>query len=444
MGKNMRRYALLGALFGLAFPIVSSFLWVYQQGLVFSPANLLRAQVNNPLQWIIDSAPLFLAFFAYLAGVRQDRVQELNQSMSMRLHERDSLVMELEATRAELERIVTRQVGQLKAAAQVAREAATIRDLEELLGLTVNLISERLGFYHAGIFMLDAAREYAVLRAASSEGGMRMLARQHKLKVGEVGLVGYVAGSGEARIALDVGKDAVFFNNPDLPRTRSEMALPLKTYQRVIGVLDVQSEQVQAFTDEDLKILQTLADQIALAIDNTRLLSESQQALRELQALYRLQENVGWQDYLQQRQPAYILDQGEVSPAHPSLETPPSSEEAGAHVLRLPISMRGQGLGQLVLQRENSESPWTAEETEMVRTTINQVALALENARLLEKTRRDAVRERVVTDISAQLWASTDIHTILRTAVHELGQTLEASDALIQLESPVSPEPSGD
>jgi len=312
------------------------------------------------------------------------------------------------------------------------------------LGLTVNLISERLGFYHAGIFMLDAAREYAVLRAASSEGGMRMLARQHKLKVGEVGLVGYVAGSGEARIALDVGKDAVFFNNPDLPRTRSEMALPLKTYQRVIGVLDVQSEQVQAFTDEDLKILQTLADQIALAIDNTRLLSESQQALRELQALYRLQENVGWQDYLQQRQPAYILDQGEVSPAHPSLETPPSSEEAGAHVLRLPISMRGQGLGQLVLQRENSESPWTAEETEMVRTTINQVALALENARLLEKTRRDAVRERVVTDISAQLWASTDIHTILRTAVHELGQTLEASDALIQLESPVSPEPSGD
>lgn len=444
MGKYSRRYAILGVLFGLAFPIISSFLWVYQQGLALTPANLLHAQVNNPLQWIIDSAPLFLALFAYMAGVRQDRVTELNQSMQAQLAERSELVTELETTRAELEQIVTRQVGQLKAAAQVAREAATIRDLEELLGMTVNLISERLGFYHAGIFLLDSVREYAVLRAASSQGGLRMLARQHKLKVGEVGLVGHVAGSGEARIALDVGTDAVYFNNPDLPLTRSEMALPLKTYQRVIGVLDVQSQEVQAFTEEDLNILQILADQIALAIENARLLSESQQALRELQSLYRLQENLSWKEYLDQHQPAYHLDLDEVRPAPPGIEFSPAPESDSAHLLRLPISMRGQQLGQLVLQREADEAAWNEDEKDMVRTTLNQVALALENARLLEKTRRDAMRERVVTDISAQLWASTDIHTILRTALLELGQTLESSEAFIQLDLPAAQEESGD
>ncbi len=140
-----------------------------------------------------------------------------------------------------------------------------------MLEESVRLISEQFGFYHAGVFLVDERGEYAVLRAASSEGGQRMLARGHKLKVGEVGIVGYVAGSGEPRVATDVSSDAVFFRNPDLPDTRSEMALPLRVQERVIGVLDVQSTQPAAFTEEDVVVLQTMADQLAVAIANGQL-----------------------------------------------------------------------------------------------------------------------------------------------------------------------------
>ena len=265
------------------FPSFPPFCSSSPTSLPFNFQSIIQAQVNNPLQWIINTAPLFLGLFAYAAGARQDRVESLNKSLKSRLEERAALITELEGVKAQLQQTVNRQLIQLKTAAEVAREALTIGDMATLLEQTAHLISDRFGFYHTGIFLLDAKREYAVLRAASSLGGQRMLARQHKLRVGEVGIVGYVAGKGAPRIALDVGADAVYFDNPDLPQTSSEMALPLIVQGAVIGVLDVQSTQTQAFSDEDVKILQTLADQIALAIENARLLNETREALRELQ-----------------------------------------------------------------------------------------------------------------------------------------------------------------
>jgi len=157
---------------------------------------------------------------------------------------------------------------QLQTVADVARNIVSTRQVDSLLTLVTRLVSERFGFYHAGIFLLDEPGEFAVLRAASSPGGIRMLERQHKLRVGQVGIVGYVTGTGEPRIATDVGEDAVFFNNPDLPETRSEMALPLKLGDLIIGALDVQSIEPDAFSQEDVALFTTLADQISVAIEN--------------------------------------------------------------------------------------------------------------------------------------------------------------------------------
>jgi signal transduction histidine kinase len=168
----------------------------------------------------------------------------------------------------------------LELAAQVARDATAIRDVAELLDTAVHLISDRFDFYHAGIFLVEG--EYAVLCAASSPGGQQMLAHGHKLKVGEVGIVGHVALMGEPRIALDVGTEAVFFDNPHLPGTRSEIALPLKVRGEVIGVLDVQSLESAAFSDEDVGILLTLADQIAVAIERTRAENKLKETLADL------------------------------------------------------------------------------------------------------------------------------------------------------------------
>ncbi len=148
-----------------------------------------------------------------------DEIEELGNEFNRMAAQLKGLITGLEERVAERTRDLERRTTQLQAAAEVAREAAAIRNLDALLDDVVHLISDRFGFYHAGIFLLDDAREYAVLRAASSEGGQRMLARGHKLAVGKIGIVGFVAGSGQPRIALDVGEDAVFFDNPDLPLT---------------------------------------------------------------------------------------------------------------------------------------------------------------------------------------------------------------------------------
>lgn len=194
---------------------------------------------------------------------------------------------ELDRRVAERTRDLQRRSIQLQTASEVARDATAILDMDKLLDQTVHLISNRFGFYHAGVFLVDHQSGYAVLHAASSEGGKRMLERGHKLAIGKVGIVGYVAATGEPRIALDVGKDAVHFVNPDLPATRSEMALPLISRGRVIGVLDVQSVQEAAFTEEDVAALQTMADQLANSIENARLYTAELQRRREAETLYR-------------------------------------------------------------------------------------------------------------------------------------------------------------
>ena len=190
--------------------------------------------------------------------------------------------LELKTFANNLERYAT----QLQVAAEIARDAATASNLDSLLKRAVDLVREYFGFYHAAVFLLDDAGEFAVLETASGESGELLLEQKHKLKVGKVGIVGHVAMSGQPRIALDVGKDATHFRQPLLPYTRSELAVPLKVMDRIIGVFDVQSHLESAFDGNDLIVLQTLADQLAIAIDNMRLVQETKRRTEELAGLY--------------------------------------------------------------------------------------------------------------------------------------------------------------
>jgi PAS domain S-box-containing protein len=204
-------------------------------------------------------------------GIHQTRLREQIQ------HYAGELEQQVAARTAQLER----RTSQLRVAAEVARDAITAYDLDELLNRSVNLVRDRFGFYHAGIFLVDGRGEYAVLRAATGEAGRQMLAHEHRLRVGEVGIVGHVCASGEPRIALDTGTDAVYFDNPFLPDTRSEMALPMRAGGNVIGALDVQSRRESAFDQDDVEILQVMADQMAVAIERTRLFEQVQATLEE-------------------------------------------------------------------------------------------------------------------------------------------------------------------
>ena len=190
---------------------------------------------------------------------------------------REAIVLrEQEQIRRALQRVISRYALQLTTAAEVSRAASSILDPAKLLPEVVNLIRDRFNFYYVGLFLLDESGEYAVLRAGTGEAGRQMLEMGHKLEVGGTSMVGWCTAHGKARIALDVGKEAVRFDNPLLPETRSEMALPLITRGRVIGAMTIQSTKPAAFSGEDIATLQTMADQVANAIENARLLEETQ------------------------------------------------------------------------------------------------------------------------------------------------------------------------
>ena len=369
---------------------------------------------------------------------RNDELGLLANAFNRMASDLAELYHSLEMQVGERTRSLEKRNRQLEATARVAREAAGIHKLDELLTYTTHLISEHFGYYHAGIFLIDQAGKYAVLQAANSEGGQRMLARTHKLEVGHTGVVGYVAAMGVPRIALDVGDEPIYFDNPDLPDTHSEMALPLTVRGQIIGVLDVQSTESGAFEQADVEVLQILADQLALAIENTRLLEQSQAAIQELRTAYgeRLKEE--WIRQFKGQIKAYQYDSIRVSPApagspiqtgkEPTIQTTDDG-----HFLSVPISLRGITLGSLQLKRERNEKPWSKDDLALVKDLVSQIAIVLDNARLLAETRKRAEREQTLSEISARLSRLTDIDSILKAAIQELGQLPNVADISLQI-----------
>lgn len=349
---------------------------------------------------------------------------------------------ELLETRAALEerveartRDLAKRTQQLRLAAEVARDVAAIRDETALLNSIVTLISERFGFYHAGIFIANEAGTVAELRAASSEGGQRMLARGHRLEAG-VGIVGSVLATGRPRIALDVGADAVWFNNPDLPQTRSEIGLPLRARGRIIGVLDVQSTEPEAFTQEDVTVLQTMAEQLALALDNVRLLQESATSLARMERLLGETQRRAWAERQRRGPVAYRLEGEAVVPAPELLSVPESSATAEAdreaRRLRTEITLRDQVLATLELER-SEDRPWTREELDLIQALTTQAALALDNARLFEDTLRRSDRERLIRQIVDHIRASVSVEQALSRALADMSRVLQGAELVAQL-----------
>lgn len=176
---------------------------------------------------------------------------------------------------------------QLETSAVVGRRAGEILDLNELLPQVVELIREQFGYDHVQVFLMDEYDDYAELRASTGEAGRRLLAIKHKLRKGSESVIGRVTASGEPVIALDTADAAVVHQpNPYLPLTRSEMALPLIVKNQVVGALDVQSNQPNAFSEDDIRALNTLAAQISIAIDNARLYEEAQQRANDMAFLF--------------------------------------------------------------------------------------------------------------------------------------------------------------
>ncbi len=420
LAREQRALRLAAGMFFASIPILITASWIFSTFLTAPLATLAQAAQRLSER---DFSPR-------LNIQANDEFSILGKALNSAFEELGNLVVRLEERVEERTREALRRTAQLQATIQVARQAAAIRDVSQLLNDAVRLISEQFGFYHAGIFLLDEAGEYAILQAASSVGGQRMLHRGHRLKVGEQGIVGFVAAQKQPRIALDTGADAVFFNNPDLPQTRSEAALPLMVRDRLIGVLDIQSMQPQAFNAEDIEILQGLADQIALAIENARLFEEMNRLLHQLEGIVAMRVQRAWNALAQTKPFAYrYTPMGiQVSSLEESIASPDE------HPLDLPIAIHNQPIGKMVIKRRDRE--WDAREKAALQKIATQLGLALENARLFEESQRRAEREKAISEISSRIHQALDMEVILRTAVAEVQRAFRLPEVAVYLTPP--------
>ena len=378
----------------------------------------------------------------------QDEIGVLSETINSMTNTLQGMITSLEERVEERTVDLSRRAAQLEAIAEVARDITSIQDVNSLLPAIAQLISRKFGFYHSGVFLSDAINKNQILKAVSSEGGELMLKRGHKLPMDEHSIVGYTAFLGEPRIALDVGADRVFFNNPDLPDTRSEMALPLKIGKEVIGVLDVQSEKTGAFLADDINTLGILADQIAIAIQNTRLLADSKLSLIESKESFRRYISNEWKDYPDQvKNIGYTFDQDHVSPLsrldiqnHKDDGRSEEDNNTGMENNKplskasFPIQLQDQVIGIIEVQPSDIEREWTVEEQNLIKAVSERAAIALENARLLDITLKKASKEQAITEITTKIGTAFDFQNILKIAVEELGRTISDSAISIYLQ----------
>ncbi len=428
-----QRYAILGAAFGFTFPLIGTVLEVLFSQLPLNLYNMLYTQRTDPLLWIVDTAPIVIGLFAGYAGRKQDILSKVNEQLRNREIELKNNQVNLEtyANARTAELVIANQhneqrTSQFEAIAYTARTISSIQILDQLLPQVTQTISEQFGFYHVGIFLLDNNKEYAILAASNSEGGKKMLERNHRLLIGGIGIVGFVTNTGQPRIALDVELDAAYFNNPDLPDTQSEIALPLRIGTDTFGALDVQSKKKNAFSQEDISILSILADLVGIAIQNARSYQQTHEALSQAEIASRQMSSQQWQQFLTHTPvEGYFFDGVDTKNLKPT-------DNQRANSLAIPLTLRGTRIGTIKLSTADPKRTWTTDEIDMAEATAERTSIALENARLLQEAQKRAAKERVIGEISAKIGGSSNLESILQTAILELGNTLPGTDIAIQ------------
>ena len=445
-------YSIAGLILGFALPIFATILETVSRDLAVTLPNLVAVQRQTILLWIIDTTPLVIGPLSYFLGLRQDKMTQLNASLESKIQTEEELRGQLSLVNNSLEQEVRSATEKLERHAQfvdsavnIGRAATSIYEIRELLDRVVNMISERFDFYQVGIFFLDSANEYAVMQAASSEGGKRMLARQHRLKVGEEGMVGYVTSQGLARIALDVGEDAVHFNTPELPQTRSEMTLPLFYGGRVFGALDVQSTEPNAFSEDDIDSLTVLADQVSMAINNARLFSELQESLEAERKAFGQVSRQAWHSLIRRSGTmgyAYSSNDQRTMPTEPTWPQEMAQALQKGEVVNtfehnnsisVPIFIAEKPVGVIRLRKPETGLNWSEDEVELIQTLTDRLSQALESARVYQSSQMLALQEQLTTNISSQLRQTLDIDTVLKTAVRELGEAFKAKEVVIRM-----------
>jgi GAF domain-containing protein len=419
----------------------------------FKGINTTEIAKRTGIDDVIVISALQIVAAASLNGLmrRLNRALEVSKENEQAQIEANMELRELHSTLEERIKERTSELSQraiqFRAIAEISKIVIESRgELKTLLPRIANVIGEQFNFYHVGIFLLDPNRTYAHLQATNSEGGRKMLAQQFRLPVNQESIIGIVANTGNLRIALDSGDNAVPFNNPDLPEARSEIAMPLRSGEQIIGVLDIYSQNENAFDSGEIEVLNVLADQVTIAIEVARQFEETQHSLTELERIY--QQYVR-QEYSQlikaQVARGFVYKNTEVKPLDKPLQATEIREAVKSgymHILEnkqgtkvaVPIKVRGQVIGTLNIGTNGSNKP-SEENIEIITAVADRLALAIENVRLLDEAQRRAAKERTISEGAARVSEAFDIESILQTTAEELERTLGGSEVIIQLES---------
>ncbi len=405
---------LAGACFGLAFPILATAISLYVARLPASPRNILAAQSNNPLLWIIDTAPLFLGLLAAFAGRRQDSLIASNLQLEKDERDLTKLKVGLEENVAERTQELDQRNILMASLLNVTSRISGSPEVAGILAIVVDQVPEYFAALQANMYLLDQAAGTLVLRAASSDAGKERLAKGYAVELAGEGLVSRAASQGEVQIEYAEGQ----------PQVVSAMAFPLSTRGRVIGIMELTPAQPRGLRQQEAEILQLLADQVAAALDSARLLDESRSSVAQLQNVLRNQTDTSWQEYLTYQSMALQYTPSGVR------SLPEITRAKSQDSLQVPLSLRGWQMGSISLERKG-EPPWTAEERDLVQKVALQVALAIDNNRLLNETRRRALHEQTVSELSARFNQTVEIDSLLRTAVREFASLPEVSEAAV-------------
>ncbi len=340
----------------------------------------------------------------------------------------DTLEMERsqleEKVRERTEDLETR-TAQLRAASTVAKIMAEIQNISELLDSVTKLTSEKFGYYHTGLYILDEHKKIAFLQSASSAAGKKIIGQGFRVEPNKRNPISLAASQNRHVISSD--SDGVnFIRDENFPLTRSRMILPLAVRGNILGLLDLHSDRPQAFNTQDAEILQTLADLVAISFDNARLINETKSLLSQLEINTSIQTERTWRKLTSRQKPAYQYTPAGVRPIF--LTNKKDDEGEG---LKVPLVLHGQKIGAVKLIRKGNAVQWSERERVLVEKIADQVALALENSRLVDEAQKSAMRDQLIANISTRVRETLDIESVVRTAATELRRAFDLKEAEI-------------
>ena len=394
----------------------------------FSASNV---PVASPADWFVYCIDYIITGVILVAALGQLKsafarvVSDMQRAFSELAVERSKLEEKVHERTDELEA----RTAQLRTASTVAKAMAEIQNISELLDSVTQLTSEKFEYYHVGLYILDEQKKTAFLQSASSATGKQIIGQGFRIEQDRRNPINLAVSQNRHLISTDVD-GTNFVRDANFPLTRSRMLLPLAVRGNILGILDLHSDQPRAFDAQDAEILQTLADLVAISFDNARLINETKSLLSQLEVSTNIQTERTWRKLTSRQRPAYQYTPAGVRPIFST------SKKGSGDGLHVPLILHGQKIGAIKLMRKGGISQWSERERVLVEKIADQIALALENSRLVDEAQKGALRDQMIANISTRVRETLEIESVAKTAATELLRAFDLKEAEILIGPP--------